>query len=219
MGGVKGGMTLGIQNYNGLQRQPLFAWHGAGYIESLSEDNKFGLLMQLGYHVKGSAIRNRQFFNSVGDAFRLPVNRFEYRNISLLLGAKQKFELTERLKYYYMFGLRGEYTVSTNLDQYEDLGINFPGTLAIFPLNGFVNEWNYGVTIGGGFEFPFTDLIGGILEFSISPDFSNQYFQPELVNIYDPFTGNNRSISERRVRNVVFEVSLGFRFLRLVEYY
>jgi hypothetical protein len=31
-------------------------------------------------------------------------------------------------------------------------------------------------------------------------------------------SGSTRTINERRIRNMVFEVTLGFRFLRLVEY-
>ncbi|MCB0375601.1 MAG: hypothetical protein KDD04_06755, partial [Sinomicrobium sp.] len=71
---------------------------------------------------------------------------------------------------------------------------------------------------GAGIDLPVADLIGILLEFSVNPDLSYQYIQPAVGNVIDPYTGNNRTIEERRIRNLTFEVTLGFRFLHLVEY-
>ena len=87
-----------------------------------------------------------------------------------------------------------------------------------FPDEFFVRNWNYGVTLGGGFEFPFSDLVGGMLEFTVNPDFSYQYKQPQIPNVYDPYTGQTRALGERLIRNVTFEMTLGIRFMRIVEY-
>ena len=118
-------------------------------------------------------------------------------------------------KAYYLLGLRGDYTINTNLDEYDDP--NFP-FLTTFPTDQWVRKLNYGVTLGGGFEFPFGELVSGILEFTFNPDLSRQYNQPGIENVYDPYTGTNRNISERKIYNITFEVTLGLRFLRLVEY-
>ena len=169
------------------------------------------MFAQVGFHVKGSAVRYRNIFLN-GNLSNQRTDRYEYYNTSLTLGGKQKFDLNESFKYYYLFGIRGDYTLGTNLDDYADRNSGF------YPDNGFVRKWNYGVTIGGGFEFPFSDFISGLLEFSFNPDFSLQYRQPALT-VPDPFNpGNSRRIGEAEVVNRTFEVTLGIRFLRRVEY-
>lgn len=211
--GVKGGLTVGIQQWNGYERDPLFAYHGAAYIESADEGTELALLAQLGYHVKGSALRNRLGINFINNqVFRAADREFQFRNISLLLGAKQKKDFREDIKTYYMVGVRGEYTLNTNLNNLSRFNTLY------FPIDAFVQPWNYGVTVGGGFEFLFSELIGGVVEFTINPDFSRQYAQPRIDNVTDPFTGTPRSLPERLIRNITFEISFGARFLRKVIY-
>ena len=214
--GVKGGLTLGVQKWNGFEQDPLIKYHGIAFIESAEESNQFSLFAQGGYHLKGSAIRNRNFFNGYSGQFeRPPAQQFIFRNISLTTGAKRKFELgAGTAKAYYLLGLRGDYTLSTNLKEYEELN-QFSG---YFPFEQFVRKWNYGVTVGGGFEVPFGEFVGGLLEFTISPDFSTQYKQPAIPNIIDPYSGNTRTLGERTIRNITFEVTLGLRLLRIIEY-
>jgi len=77
---------------------------------------------------------------------------------------------------------------------------------------------NYGATVGGGWEFEFSELIGGLIEFTINPDLSNQYEQQAIPNVIDPFTNQPITLRERRVRNLTFEVKFGLRFMRKVEY-
>ncbi len=226
--GLKGGPSIGVQNWgNSFQRDPMIRYHGALFIESLPEADQWSLFAQAGYHPRGSAIRNRNFINPIdGNFFRPPADVFLFHNASLLLGAKQKFDLGLSSKWFYSFGIRGEYTVDTNLDRYDDFLAQNPTIAAVYPINVYFNEdgflgirrFNYGFSGGGGLEWQFSEYIGGSLEFTVNPDFSLQYRQPAIPNVRDPWTGENRTIPERRIRNLTFEMTLGFRFLRKVVY-
>ncbi len=216
--GVKGGLTIGTQKWNSYERDPLFKYHGIVFIESLDETNSFSLFAQAGWHAKGSAIRYQRSFVVPGtsNVYSPPADHFIFNNVSLTVGAKMKNALTERSRYYYLFGLRGEYTVSTNLDDYNDDQY----FRAFYPFEQFVQKLNYGVTVGGGLDFDISEFVGAFLELTVNPDLSFQYKQPAIGNVTSPFTspGQTISIGERSIRNLTFEVSLGIRFLRLVEY-
>lgn len=218
--GVKGGLSIGVQSWNGFERDPLMAYHGIAFIESLSEGNRFSLFAQAGYHQRGSAFRN-QFFGNVfnGGYTRAPATKFIFNNASVLLGGKQKYDFAGDTKVYYLFGIRGEYTVSTNLGKYEEFNELNPG-FAIYPFNTyeFIRRINYGITVGGGFEVALSEFVGGLVEFTVNPDFSDQYRQPPVPNVTDPYSGELRTVPERRIRNLTFEVTLGLRFLRKVIY-
>lgn len=223
--GLKGGLTIATQNWdNSFQRDALFRYHAIAFIESAPEENAFALIAQAGYHVKGSAIRtypstivdgngNRRTFPGLN----VP---FEFKNISLTLGGKQKYPFgggDKRL--YYMLGVRGDYTLSTNFGN-----VDFdrsPLYATIYPIEGFVNKFNYGATLGGGIELPLDDLYGLVLEFTVNPDFSKQYNQPPIENVINPnpnASQSNITIPERSITNITFELSLGFRFLNIIEY-
>ena len=101
--GVKGGFTIGTQQWNNLDQGPLFTWHGDVYVESLVEGNAFALIAQLGYHNRGSARRNQRIFTQNSDFFTINQS-FEFNNISLMLGAKQKYDLNTNSKFYYLIG-------------------------------------------------------------------------------------------------------------------
>lgn len=215
--GVKGGLTASFQKWNNFERDPLYAYHGIAFIESAPEDNEFALFAQAGYHVKGSAIRNQNFFNPInGQIFRPPTRKFEFRNISLTLGGKQKYDWGVNNKFYYLFGFRGDYTVNTNFEEYA--AINEALNTLFYPIDNFLRRWNYGATVGGGAEFPVSDYISAIIEFTVNPDFSRQYFQPPVPNVLDPYTGQTRTLRETEIRNVTFEISVGLRFLHEIEY-
>lgn len=220
--GVKGGLTVGFQNWGGFEQDPLFKYHGIVFIESLSEEDKFALYSQLGLHQKGSAIRNRTATNVInGQFFRPPTREFIFNNLSLGLGAKQKFPFGQgSTKAYYMLGIRADYTIDTNLDEYTAFTEQNPIYAGFFPIDDtqFIREFNYGLTVGGGFEFPLAELISTMIEFTINPDFSFQYEQPEIPGVVDPWTGNSRTLPERQIRNVTFEVTVGFRFLNKYVY-
>ena len=219
--GIKGGPTIGLQQGEGFEQDPLFKYHGIAFIESITEENAFGVFAQLGYHQKGSAIRNRLFTNLInGQPFRPPAREFIFNNLSLTGGAKQKFPLgSGNSKAYYALGIRLDYTLSTNLGEYTRF-IEANPAYAIYPIDDtqFIREINYGVTLGGGVEVPFSEYVGALIEFTVNPDFSYQYEQPEIPNVLDPYTGNSRTIPERRIRNLTFELTVGFRFLRKIEY-
>jgi len=215
--GVKGGLTTSFQKWNNYDRDALFAYHGIAFIESAPEDNAFAVFAQAGYHVKGSAIRNRNFFNPIsGDITRPPTTKFLFKNISLTLGGKQKYDLGTNNKMYYLFGFRGDYTIGTNFDQYESINQAF-NTL-FYPDDAFVRKWNYGATLGGGIELPLSDYVAAVIEFTVNPDFSRQYFQVPIENVFDPYTGQSRTLRETEIRNTTFEISVGFRFLHEIEY-
>lgn len=215
--GVKGGLSAGFQKWNSFERDPLFAYHGIAYIESIAEDRPSGLFLQAGYHVRGSAIRNRNFTNVLtGQVFRPSATEFRFNNLSLATGFKSKFNLGNKMGYY-LLGLRGEYTISTNLEEYDRFNQLYPA-YSIYPYSAGVREINYGVMVGGGLEWMFSDLVGGIVELTVNPDFSRQYEQPAIPNVIDPFTGNSRTLSERIVKNTTIELTVGIRLLRRVEY-
>ncbi|MBI5914637.1 MAG: hypothetical protein HY842_04615 [Bacteroidetes bacterium] len=214
--GIKGGLTLGVQKWNGFDQDPLFKYHGILSAESIDETAQFSVFAQVGYHLKGSALRNRNFFDVNGNAYRPSAQEFIFKNISLTFGGKRKYDLSDRMKGYYLLGLRGDYTLGTNLDKYKAANEQNGGLF--FPDNAFVKDWNYGVTLGGGFEFALGELMGALLEFTVNPDFSYQYRQQAIPNVRDPYTGQNRTLPERTIRNITFEVTAGFRFLRKVEY-
>ena len=218
--GVKGGAGLGIQQWDGYERRPLLAYHAIAFIESAPEENKFAVFAQLGWHQKGSS--EGGFFVTdpfTGERFRAQTRKFIFNNLSLTLGGKQKYDLSlfRDSKWYYLIGIRGDYTLGTNLDQYYDPDNTNPANL-FFPIPPFVEKWNYGFTVGGGIEFPFSEFVSGLLELSVNPDLSFQYRQPEINNVRDPYTGQLRTIPSNSIRNTTLELTLGIRFLHKVIY-
>lgn len=212
--GPKLGPTLALQQWDGFQRDVLVAWHAAAFIESYEEGNPSSLYAQLGYHVRGSAERNLQVDIIQGSTFRR-VQKYKFNNISLLLGAKRILDMDSKYKPFYTLGIRGEYTVNTNLGRYVGSVYEI-----YFPNNAFVNKFNYGVSAGGGFQYELSDLVGGSVELTISPDLSKQYFQTRLDNVIDPRNvGSTRTLREQNVRNLSLEISVSLRLLRKVEYY
>lgn len=218
--GVKGGLLVGFQNWNGFEQDPLLKYCGDLFIESRSASNEFAVFAQVGYHVKGSAIRNRLYINPfTGGYTRPPAREFLFQNAVLGAGMKQKFDFGVSSKFFYMLGIRLDYTIDTNLDIYTDFNTLNPA-YAIYPFDDptFIRNINYGLIAGGGLEFEISDYFGLMLEITYNPDFSNQYMQPSIPNVTDPYTGESRTISERKIRNQTFEITLGLRFLREVIY-
>lgn len=214
---LQGGLTIGTQKWdNSFNRKPLFAYHGDLVIESVDNDaDKSSFFMQIGYHIKGSANRFRYYnINSGFPSSGVFSERFEFRNISLILGAKQKYLFgSNGARYYFFAGLRGDYTLSTNIDDLPNAKYN----PAAYPYIGGVRRWMAGVSVGGGLEFKFTDLIGGELKVSLHPDFTLQYSQPSINNVINQY-GQPSTIPERRIRNNTLEVSFGLRLIHKVEY-
>ncbi|MEZ4918578.1 MAG: hypothetical protein R2792_05675 [Saprospiraceae bacterium] len=216
----KGGASIGLQKWdNSLDREPLFSYHGALAIESVSNDNDYSsLYAQIGYHIRGSAIRFRTYnINNpqiLGNQF---TTNFEFRNVALQLGAKQKFDWSPSTKYYYFGGIRGEYNISSNLGEVSNsISICNPGAL---PLQGGEQKFLFGFSVGGGIQFDFAELVGGQLEVSVHPDVTSQYRQGPIPNVIDQCgQGQTYTIPERRIRNTSIEISLGLRLIRKVVY-
>ncbi len=219
--GLKGGLLVGTQSWDGFERDVLFRYHGIAFIESAPEDNSHALFAQVGYHERGSAIRGRNAFFIDNDGnVRAALGRaqtFIFRNVSLAIGAKKKYEWNDKYPYY-LIGVRGEYTISTNLDEYRSFVER--GFLQ-YPYEEAVRNINYGVIAGGGLEFPITDLISGIVELTVNPDLSMQYNSPPFDNIQPPPNSINQnpiSLRERRVTNTSLELTVGMRFMHKIVY-
>ncbi len=222
--GAKGGLSIGLQKWNNFEKDALFSYQGAMYVESLPVDQKFSVFAQAGYHVRGSAVRFNQFGLNGGSQGTV-TRKFQFNNISLSLGAKQRYEIADKTFAYYMFGLRGEYTLNTSLCDYNDVKDNgyttSERTCPFDAFDDFTQPWNYGMILGGGVEFEFAERVGFLVELSVNPDFSKQYEQPVGVpRIFQNGSGNSNTnvYSEQVVRNTTVEISIGIRLLRLVEY-
>jgi hypothetical protein len=211
--GAKGGAAMNFQSWGdggfggSVNRDPLFSLNGDLFIESYDEFRKGALYAQAGYHVRGSSFRFFSFNNVFSEQ-----QGFQFRNIVAEVGAKKSLINSDKYNPYFILGVRGEYTISTNLDRYVEFGQLF------YPINEFVRKFNYGVTAGGGFELPVSDLSNVFVEFSLQPDLSFQYEQQPLFNIIDPWTSQPTNIGLRQVRNLSIEAKVGIKFLRKVEY-
>lgn len=214
---IQFGPTAGLQKWdNSTGREPLFQYHAALSMENINnEDNSGSFYMQLGYHVKGSAIRYRYLNINSGAPGNSVTERFKFNNFSFSLGAKQRFKESNggSLRYFYFGGLRGDYTYSTNIDALSDNNCN-PG---YYPFMEGVQRWMAGFSVGGGIEFDFSELVGGQIQLSVNPDVTPQYRQNPITDVIDTcFNGPNYSIPERRIRNTTVEISIGLRLLRKV---
>ena len=214
--GFKSGLTAAIQQWDNFGRDPLFKIPAIVFIESADND-KGSIFAQLGYHVKGASSRPRGFTSYIDQngnyvEFNPPVIEYKFYNLSLVAGFKRKYPSGKNFAYW-LLGVRGDYTLRTNFNEFEE----FNKYRFYYPDNQFVRKWNYGMTIGGGYEFPFSEFVAGILEFTINPDLSKQYRQPAIGNLIDG-SGTNYYISERQVSNITLELTLGIRFLNKVEY-
>ncbi len=211
--GVKAGPGVNFQSWsdgsfsNSSNTSPLFSLNGDLFVESYDEEKKGSLYAQLGFHTRGSSFRFLSFNNTFTD-----VQGFKYHNLVLELGARKPFDLDKEFDPYFILGIRGEYTVGTNLDNYLSFGSLF------YPVNDFVREFNYGVTLGGGFETYLSELTNVFVEMSLQPDLSFQYMQPPLFNITEPWTQQTINLPLRQSRNLSIELKAGVRFLRKVEY-
>jgi len=220
--GIKVGPTVGFQRWtSSRESQLLLRFHGIAYIETYGEDSEYALFAQAGYHVRGGALRLRggAFMSQNGLLFSIPnqVYPYEFNNISLTLGAKQRF-LSNNSAFYWLVGIRGEYTVGTNLEDYHPENDPLAQFNLIHPFPGTaVRKINYGISAGGGIDFMFSELVGGLIELTVNPDFSNQYMSPAF-QYNDISNGNVRTIQERNIKNITVELSIGIRLLRIVEY-
>lgn len=207
--GPKLGGVMGFQSWNEFQRNPLLTYHGDIFIETLDENRTGALYASLGYHERGSSTGG--FFRGTNFSAR---RRFVWQNAVLAVGAKKKLNTRGNLDPYYMVGVRLEYTFATNLDERES---NFD---YFFIIEERTNRFNYGVSLGGGFEFRSNEFAIPFIEFSINPDISFQYESEFLgsVTANGPFGPISINVPERKIRNMSIEITLGYKFMRKVVY-
>jgi hypothetical protein len=207
---MKGGMTIGTQRWNGTDGSlALLAYHGTAAAEFLGgwkgegaklRQSSFGL--QGGYHLKGSAVRVRFIDPANPDNVVRDQLRNEFHNASALLYAKGAYKTNAQSEVYYLMGLRVDYT--------------FKYAMLMQGIDRYVNKFNYGVTLGGGFTYYIPNSrLGVFIEASISPDISRQIFVPAGIPVVYQIDGNTYSYpsQELKIHNLIFEVSLGFKLL------
>jgi hypothetical protein len=211
--GAKGGLNLMTQTWGsafGSSGNRDLGFGGAFdlFIESYDELHKGSLYASLGYHNRGSAYQFVSFNNDFSAR-----QTFTWRNAVLEVGARKPFYFDGYLDPYFTVGVRGEYTLGTNLEQYKVFNSLY------YPDNAFVKKWVYGFSVGGGFESSFSEFIKFFVDVQLQPDIEFQYFQPPLFNVKDPWRpGEIINLSERQARNVTIEIKAGVRFLRKVIY-
>ena len=210
--GPKGGFAMNNQSWgNGgtglsFNRSAMFSINGDFFVESYDELKKGSLYAQIGYHTRGSSLRFFDSFNNFNSNVK-----YKFNNIVLELGAKKLFNLAKDFDPYFIMGVRGEYTIGNNLSSFNSL------VSIVSPQ--YIRKFNYGVTIGGGFESVMSEFSNVFVEFSIQPDFSFQYEQFPIEQVVAPWSPTNYiSLPLTQVKNLSIEAKVGVKFLRKVEY-
>lgn len=198
---VKAGVGLNNQNWSkGLNRGLMFGPMVEVSAETYDSGSLSSIYASAGYHQRGSAISGFGYRN---------ISTYRFHNLSVEFGGRRKAFESDVWHGYYLLGLRGEYTISHNLDkQARTSAFNI-----VDPT--FVRRFNYGVTIGGGFEY---EIIAGkklLVELAFSPDLSVQYDQPYVIGpILNPFdTTRDIFVDPQQVRNYSLELRLGYKWL------
>lgn len=204
---AKGGLTIATQKWNGVDgSQPLFAPTVALGLEFPSVDtgkklrSSFGI--QLGYHQKGNSVRVRYQSISNPNEFMRGRLKNQFHNAGLLLFAKGTGKISESTSAYYLLGLRLDYTYK--FDMYMN------------NISNYVKKFNYGVSIGGGFNYDIPNTrLGLFVEATIAPDISRQVYVPAGIPVQYQINGVTSSYpsQEMKVNNLVFELTIGFRIL------
>ncbi|MEM7104265.1 MAG: hypothetical protein AAF502_14095 [Bacteroidota bacterium] len=209
--GIKGGLALANQSWNQSEREFGFAYHGDLFLESVNDSLSIAFYVAAGYHLRGSAIVVNSFFDPrTGITF--PRRRINHRfnNVAIQAGAKNFHRLKDKnIRGFYGLGLRVEYTIDYNLAYSNSEGYDL-----------YLNRFNYGLSVLGGVEFEFKNFPGAVfLELSFHPDVSKQIFIPPGVATYtDPVTNMVFTFSEQKVFNRTLELTLGYKFIRRVEW-
>jgi hypothetical protein len=208
--GVKGGLGLNMQKWNSYERDLLFTPCIDVFTES-HDDALNKLYASLGFHTRGSTVRGFGFTS---------YNPYKFNNLVIELGGKRMLSVDKKYNGYYMLALRGEYTISTNLED------SSPTSIYNLVSDVYVNKFNYGVTVGGGFEMNLDESKVLFLEASVNPDLSKQYEQTESLTIENPNPTPSPfpqsqfiTIVPQEVRNVSLEIKVGIKFLRGYEEY
>lgn len=203
------GLVLGTQSWNGTQSLPLISYHAGVAFEGYKEDAKNSFYGSLGVHNRGS---NERIFvrlgSQTGEVFR---QNIQLTNVSLQGGVKNRLSTEGSKLPYYSFGVRLEYTLANNFKSFEQY-------VGFLPFESFINKYNYGATLAFGYEFPISELVGGVIEASVNPDLSFQYNQAQAVSITSPVNGQAIRVPAQQIRNVTFELTFGLRLTNKVIY-
>ncbi len=200
--GVKLGLGMNNQNWSGsLNHNLIFSPLIDVFAETHDPDSPSSLYAQLGFHQRGSALG----FNLRNFA------TYRFNNIALEFGGKRKVLDRDKWDGYYLLGVRVEYTIFTNLGDANNT--------SLFNLvdEEFVRKFNYGATVGGGFEYELEDEKIFFVEVTFNPDLSAQYDQPFVLGPFkDPYssTGRDIYIESQKVRNFSLELKIGYKWLR-----
>ncbi|PHL00199.1 hypothetical protein CGL56_03930 [Neolewinella marina] len=218
--GIRGGASLGTQDWSSFETEVNLGYHGDLFLESIPAEGRFGFWGLLGYHQRGSRLKRQRAFTFQGNPVILPADDFVFNNLSVAVGGKQVVSYFGTADLYYIIGVRAEYNLSTNLGNYDQLA-SYGGFIRnAYPFDSyeFINRFTYGATVGGGAVVALTEGIGGFIELTAQPDFSFQYKQGPINNVIDPYGGGNTTIGERAIRNFTVELSIGLRLLRKWRY-
>jgi len=201
--GLMGGLTVGTQRWNGFDRDPLLSWNARGFYESILSD-ELTIPIEFGYHNRGSAVLQQGIVLGSGQ-FVSQYYKMRVGNLSVLGAAKKIYKIKDNTEAYAKLGVRLEYTVTDSFEIFEQY------TDAIQP-------FNYGFTVGGGLHFgPADGPVQFVLDFQVSPDFSQQIYSPP-GSVYNRFTQQFVPVSEQKVINLSLEISLGIRFVNKYYY-
>ncbi|MDF1697760.1 MAG: hypothetical protein P1U56_18075 [Saprospiraceae bacterium] len=202
--GIKGGIGLNMQQWNSYERDILFTPCIDVFAES-NDDELNKLYASIGYHTRGSTVRGFGF-NSF--------NPYKFNNLVAEIGGKRMVTTDKKYNGYYMLGLRAEYTLFTNLEGQNNSIYNLVSDV-------YVRKFNYGVSVGGGFEMAYGENNILFVEMSVHPDLSKQYEQLETLTIENPnpipspFPQSQFiTIVPQEVRNVALEIKVGIKFSR-----
>ena len=213
--GVKVGPSLITQKWKSYNRALTTQYHADIFIDSYNEESANSLYGQLGYHIRGSSDRSAYHIIN-GQSFKTHVNKYLFENIVLELGFKKRNLWQDKITSILGFGIRGEYTIGTNLNEFE--AINDQYTLPVYAIDAFVKPFNYGMSLLAGIEYPIADLYEIFATLSFAQDFSRQYYQPPVPGFFNDQYGNRRSIGDVTAYNTSIELSVGIRIYRIREY-
>lgn len=213
--GIKGGMTMGFQKWNSNENSDvLFLPLGNGSIfTEMYAGGRGSLCFEFGYHERGSGIiqQAQQYNDPVsGQVINFPAQTLQrkFSNIVFQPAFKQIYDMGSGWGGYYMLGARVEYTIKDSIPFLYN---------SVVPVNLGLNRFNYGITVGGGFEHRLgTSPMMMQVELQAQPDFSAQIQSPALP-YYNIYTRTNDIYPAQKVNNITFELTLGFKFVEYPE--
>lgn len=209
---LKGGLSVGAQSWNGSDRSARYGTQAALQIEwagAWNEKEKSGILtrsslvLQAGYHEKGSAIRTRYTSRlRPTEVQRLTLENV-FNQLSVVAAGKFTYAKAESpWQLYYMLGLRVDYLLD-----YDILLLNY---------DNYINRFTWGVTLAGGVNYaPTKKNYALFVELGIAPDLGRQVFVPEGIPAqYRDESGRIQTYNtqEQKVINTTFELALGARY-------